>query len=277
MPRNEGAAEASAPVADELPSILWGARTGGGLASPAAADGLGGVEAAYMVQSRIEALASMTRAGWKVGATSKAAQDLLGVDGPATAPMFAPFCVETPAEAAVFTRHHINVECEFAFRFARGLPPRRQAYTGGDVLAAVDALLPAIEIVGCRFEGGFPGIGEVRLVADMVAHAAFVAGPDAVGWRDLDVKSLGVKLFKNGAFVAEGVGANVLGDPLYALEWTANHLSGLGLGIAAGEVVTTGTCTGLTPAAPGDSFVADFGGLGKVELRVVEARRGAPL
>ena len=71
----------------------------------------------------------------------------------------------------------------------------------------------------------------------MVAHAAFVAGPDAVGWRDLDVKSLGARLFKNGAFVAEGIGANVLGDPLYALEWTANHLSGLGLGIAAGEVV----------------------------------------
>ncbi len=75
----------------------------------------------------------------------------------------------------------------------------------------------------------------------------------------------------DGEAVADGVGANALGDPLNVLEWTANHLSALGDGIRAGEVVSTGTCTGLTPIAPGETLVADFGDLGRVEVRFVAA------
>jgi 2-keto-4-pentenoate hydratase len=270
MTMNEAEKSESTAV-DRVASTLWRAKTSGDLAGRDAADGLHSADNAYQVQWRIETLAEMPRAGWKVGATSKVAQDLLGTDGPATAPMFTPFCHQSPAEVAIFTDHHINIESEFAFRFGRGLPSRQDAYSREEVLAAVDVLVPAIEIVGCRFEGGFAGIGPVRLIADMVAHAAFVSGPDVAGWREMDVKALAVRLSKNGAFVAEGTGASVLGDPLYVLEWTANHLSQLGQGIAAGEAITTGTCTGLTPAAPGDSFVADFGNLGQVELRIVGA------
>ncbi|PZC47829.1 MAG: 2-keto-4-pentenoate hydratase [Chloroflexi bacterium] len=271
MMTNEAEKSRSTPAVDQVAGTLWEARTFGGLAGRDAADGLHSTDNAYQVQWRIETLAEMPRVGWKVGATSKVAQDLLGTDGPATAPMFTPFCHQSPAEVAIFTNHHINIESEFAFRFGRSLPPRQDAYTREEVLEAVDVLVPAIEIVGCRFEGGFAGIGPVRLIADMVAHAGFVSGPDVAGWREMDVKALAVRLSKNGVFVAEGTGASVLGDPLYVLEWTANHLSQLGQGIAAGEVITTGTCTGLTPAAPGDHFVADFGTLGQVELRITGA------
>ena len=76
---------------------------------------------------------------------------------------------------------------------------------------------------------------------------------------------------RDGETVAEGVGANALGDPLNVLEWTANHLSALGDGIKAGEVVSTGTCTGVTPIAPGETLIADFGTLGCVEVRIIAA------
>jgi 2-keto-4-pentenoate hydratase len=251
---------------DDLAAQLWRARQQGGVIPRAAADGLDGIAAAYAVQQKIAALAGKPVAGWKIGATSQAAQRLLGVDGPAAAPMFADRCLESPAAVAVFPGHNASVECEFAFRFARALPPRERAYGRDEVLDAVGWLVPAVEIVGCRFEGGFAGIGAVRLIADMVANIAWTGGRPVAEWRGLDIKAHGIKLSRNGEAAAEGVGANALGDPLTVLEWTANHLSQRGLGLNAGDVVSTGTCTGVVAVGPGDNVTADFGRLGLVEV-----------
>lgn len=252
----------------DLAARLWHARTGGGTLPRDATDVLDGVREAYGVQREIVTMAGLPRAGWKVGATNDAMQTLFGIDEPASAPMFQPFCLDSPAELAVFADQGTKVECEFAFTFARDLPPRPQRYTRAEVLDAVDALVPAIEVVGCRFAGGFGELGGVRLVSDMTGNSAFVAGPRTDDWRAVDVKACGVRLYVNGAFVVDGVGANALGDPLNVLEWTANHLSALGDPILAGEIITTGTCTGVTPVAAGDVAVADFGGLGRVEVRI---------
>lgn len=259
-------------AAHELARALWRARTGGGIIARADADDIQSVVAAYDVQRRVAALAGMQRAGWKVGATSEAAQQLLAVGEPATAPMFTADCHKSPAEVAVFAGHGASVESELAFRFTVALPPRKQSYSRDEVLAAVGAVLPAMEVVGCRFEGGFPGIGAARLIADMVANTAWVRGPERADWRRFDLKRHAVRLIRAGNTVAEGVGANAFGDPLSVLEWTANHLSSLGDGIAAGEVVSTGTLTGVTAVKPGDRMLADFGELGRVEARFVAAR-----
>ena len=257
-------------VREELATSLWHARTKGGVVARSEAGGLDSTDAAYNVQREIEALAAMPRYGWKVGATSKAAQQVLDIYEPVTAPMFAPFCFQSPAEVAVFGGQGASVESEFAFHFTRDLPRRQELYSLDEVLSAVDAMFPAVEIVGSRFEGGLEHIGTVLLVADMVAHTAFVTGSRVVDWRKLDLQSHLVRLIRNGQNVSEGFGANV-GNPLHVLEWTANHLLRRGEAIAAGDIVTTGTCTGITPVAPGDSVVADFGTLGRVELRLVEA------
>ena len=131
--------------------------------------------------------------------------------------------------------------------------------------------MPAIEIVGSRFEGGFGGVSTIHTVADMVAHIAFVSGRKTAYWRDLGLRSHSMSLIKNGKMEAEGTGANVLDGPLSVLEWTANHLSRLGQAISAGEIVTTGTCASIVPVVPGDAVVADFGSLGQVELLFVAA------
>lgn len=258
-------------VTGELAAALWRARTEGGVVPRAAGDSLVSEDAAYRVQREAASLAAMPRIGWKVGATSAAAQALLATDAPVTAPMLAGDCFDSPAEVAVFAGHDTSVECEFAFRFARDLPPRKGAYGRAEVLAAVAALISAIEIVGCRFEGGLSGLGKTRLIADMAANTAWVKGPEHANWNATDPKHRSVRLYRNGKFVAEGAGANALGDPLNVLEWIANHLSALGDGIKAGEIVSTGTCTGVTPIAPGQPLVADFGDLGRVEVCFVAA------
>ncbi len=255
---------------ESLAEKLWRARTWGGQAPVEAADGLATVEDAYRVQRKIEARSSMSRFGWKVGATSEAAQQSLDSDGPVSAPMHTPFCFESPASVTVFPGQSASVECEFAFRFSHNLPPRTVAYCLDEVLEAVGGLLPAIEVVGGRFEDGLGRIGQQRLIADMSAHTAFVYGQERYDWRATDAKSHGVSLYRNGGAVRHGVGSNALGDPLLVLHWIANHLSLRGESIEAGQVVTTGTCTGITPVTHADQFVADFRTLGQVEVTIAE-------
>ena len=256
---------------DRLVEQLRRTRSEGGLVPRSVADCLVSLEVAYAVQERVANSPSMTQAGWKVGATSAEPQKLLGTNEPATAPMFQPFCFESPATVSVFQGHEASIEAEFAFRFSRSLPSRPGGYSLDEVLDAVETVMPAIEVVGCRFEGGYDGLGALRLIADMTAHSAFVSGRGTAQWRELDLASHAVKLFKNGEQVAEGYGANVLDGPLSVLEWTANHLSQLGESIKAGEIITTGTCTGVTPVSPGDMAIADFGNLGQVELQIIAA------
>ena len=123
----------------DLATALWRARTEGGVIRRAAADGLASVEMAYGVQRQITSLAGLSRLGWKVGVTSMAAQRLLGIETPATGPLFADHCVDSPAEIAVFPGQDASVESEFAFRFAGDLPPREAVYGRAEVLAAVGA------------------------------------------------------------------------------------------------------------------------------------------
>jgi 2-keto-4-pentenoate hydratase len=255
----------------DLARRLWSARLEGGAIPVAVGDALGGLEDAYAVQREIAELAGMVRGGWKVGATSQAAQQLLNTPEPATAPMFEPLCYQSPAEVAIHEGRFASAESEFAFRFCHDLPARDEVYSRTEVLDAVGTLCPSIEIVSCRYEGGFQGLGGVRLISDMTANLAWTHGPETTDWRGRDLTTHRVVLKRNGAVAAEGTGAQVLGDPLNVLEWTANHLSRLGYGIAADEVITTGTCTGVTPVAAGDLLVADFGDLGSAEVRFVPA------
>ncbi len=253
---------------ERLAGQLHRASKEGGLVPRSAADFLNSVQTAYEVQGMVDGMEGLRRVGWKVGATSVEPQRLLGAKEPATAPMFAPNCLSSPATVAVFANQSPCIEGEFAFRFSQTLAPRDEAYTMNEVLEAVESVMPAIEVVGCRFEGGFDGLGALRLVADATAHTAFVSGNPSTGWRDMDLNSHFAAMFRNGEKFSEGTGANVLEGPLSVLLWTANHLSRLGESIEAGEVITTGTCTGITPVSPGDVAVADFGRLGKVELRI---------
>jgi 2-keto-4-pentenoate hydratase len=157
-------------------------------------------------------------------------------------------------------------EPEFAFRMQADLPPRNSPYTVQEVLDAVDTLHPAIEIPDSRY-AAFTKVGAAQLIADNACAHEFVLAPVArTDWRSIDLAQHRVVGRVGTHLEREGRGANVLDDPRLALSWLANELSGLGITLAKGQVVTTGTCMVPLEILPGDHVAADFGVLGHVEL-----------
>ncbi|MBM3365561.1 MAG: hydratase, partial [Betaproteobacteria bacterium] len=157
-------------------------------------------------------------------------------------------------------------EIEFAFRFARTLPPRDSDYSVDEVLRAVAGVHPSIEVPDSRYND-FVQAGEAQLIADNACANLFVLGPGVDDWRDFDYVNQAVIVRLNGEHVESGFGRNVLGDPRFALTWLVNELSALGTSCEPGQVVTTGTCRVPVAIQPGDVVEADFGALGKVSCR----------
>lgn len=218
----------------------------------------------YAIQDAMVACAAQPVLGWKIAATSKAGQAHIGVTEPLSGRLFADFVLKSGAELPASPLHMKVMEAEFAFRMGSDLPPRTDDYDQTLVCAAVEAMHLAIEVPDARYEV-FDTIGAPQTAADDAFASWFLLGPRISHWSDLDLPRQPVRVLRNGSLAAEGSGANALGDPRLALTWLANHLSRRGIGLKAGVVVTTGTC--ITPAAigPGDSFVAEFPGLGRVE------------
>ena len=220
----------------------------------------------YAVQARLETRSALPLFGWKIAATSTAGQAHINVDGPLAGRLLAEMVSEDGAVLPFGANRMRVAEAEFAFRMGRDLPPRAVPYGVEEVVAAVAALHPAIEVPDSRF-ADFTRAGAAQIIADNACAHQFVLGPPAdADWRGMDLASHPVRGSAGGA-VAEGRGANALGDPRLALAWLANELSGLGITLAAGRVVTTGTCVVPVPIAPGVEVVADLGILGSTRVR----------
>lgn len=251
--------------------LLWAAWSAGQTLTTLPADVRPADEnAGFAVQRAIERRARSTRFGWKIAATSPAGQRHIGVPGPLPGTLLAS---NVQTGHGVFPLRHNRMrvaEAEFAFRFGRALPPRSTPWTQVEVLDAVESLHPAIEVPDSRLDP-FVSAGGAQLVADNACAGTFVLGPATeADWRALDLAAHTVEVRYDDGRVVPGIGSNVLGDPRIALTWIANRLGALGPGLAAGEVVTTGTCIVPCAIAPGDSIVADFGGLGRVEARFTD-------
>lgn len=254
-------------MAATLADDLWTARLEGKVIALAPEQEPASVAAAYAVQAAMIGRAGLAQIGWKIGATTKATQALLAVDEPFIGPLFAPHCHQNGARVSLMPAHRPGVESEFLLGLAADLPPREKPYDWDEAAAAVGFVAPAFEIVGCRFEGGLAGKGVV-VIADGGGNAAMVQGEPLRDWRRLDLRNHAVRLRVNGAEVASGnSGDLVFGDPIGAIAWLAAQPALAGRGLKRGDLVMTGTCTGLTPVTPGDEAVADFGALGRVRAR----------
>lgn len=203
--------------------------------------------------------------GWKIAATSVAGQRHINVAGPLAGRIFTEKVIADGGTASMKGNEMRVGEAEFAFRFARDLPPRPNPYSVQDVLGAVGALHPAIEIPDSRF-ADFVSAGEAQLIADNACAHLFVLGDaTSADWRSRDlVEERPVVSLRGEKHV--GHGKNVLGDPRVALAWCVNELRALGITLREGEVITTGTCCTPLPIQAGDVFAADFGVLGKVSV-----------
>ncbi len=223
---------------------------------------------AYAVQALIAQQSAKPLWGWKIAATSVAGQKHIGVAGPLAGRYIAERVV-TSGQAIPFGRNHMKVaEVEFAFKLAVDLPPRDHPYTEDEVFAAVASLHPAIEIPDSRYER-FEKVGAFALIADNAcAHwlAIGEAAPDI--WRSMDLAAFTPTGRILGKGEWQGSGSNVLGSPRTAMTWLVNELSQLGIGLKAGQTVTTGTCLVPMAIAAGDRIEGDFGALGKIEVTI---------
>lgn len=223
----------------------------------------------YAIQSRLDARSTSPLFGWKIAATSLNGQQHINVGGPLAGRILAERVAPDGGAVSLSGNLMRVAEAEFAFRFARDLTPSPRPYTVSEVLDAVATLHPAIELPDSRF-ADFVVAGEANLIADNACAHDFVLGePTTADWRAIDLANQPVAITLNGDRHT-GSGATVLGDPRIALTWLVNELSGLGITIKAGQVVTTGTCYLPLPIAPGDRFAANFGALGRVSVRLAD-------
>ena len=255
-------------MATDIAQLLWDAREGGRTVS---ADDLGAISdhpAAYAMQTAVTKLSGVAVVGWKLGATSAASQEAFGLSGPFYGPLLAPFCFAPGVTVTGATAFGPGAEGEFALTMGADLPARAAPFTEDDVADAVASVCPALEIAGTRLSGGLLGADPRHLIADDAANIAFIAGDPVADWRAVDLAAQTVTLTINGEEKATGTGALALGGPLTALTWFANALREQGRGLAAGEIITTGTCTGFVPLGSGDQVVVDCGPLGQVSATV---------
>ena len=266
MTRGGGAAGAP-PVPDALVRALLAARAQGrALAPPSAAHPLDAAQA-YAVQDRLRAalVAGGERVvGWKAGFTNKASQAAFGYDAPVCGFLLASGIL--PNRSAVETARFVGlaVEAEVCFVMARELAG--PGVTAAAARGAVAGALPALELIDVRYAGK---PGGTDLIADGVASHAVVLGAPLTDVAPLDLALEGLVWELNGAVAATNTAAEVLGDPLNALAWVANHLGARGLGLVAGDLVMSGSVSVLLRPGAGDTVRAQFTRLGAVAARFV--------
>jgi 2-keto-4-pentenoate hydratase len=228
----------------------------------------------YAIQAAVAALSGQRVTGWKIAATSLVGQAHIGVDGPLAGRLLSSRVVTitkdrpAPAPTSLDGNAMRVAEAEFAFRLRGSLPPRERVYGLQEVLDAVEAVHPAIEIPDSRYDD-FARVGAPQLIADTACACWLFVGEAApADWRQQDLASHVVETFLNGLPAERGLGANVLRDPRLALTWLANELRTYSRGLTAGDLITTGTCITPVPLAPGDTFRVDFGAFGGLEVKL---------
>ena len=201
--------------------------------------------------------------GWKVGLTAKAIQEQFSYHQP----LFA--CIlETQPTGHVFGAAeliHPGIETELCVRLGRGLEGEVSLE---QVRAAVDVIHPSFEIIETR---GDPVNQMALVVADNGQQRSVVIGEGVRLAPDVDLAKVGARVQLNGAEVATGFGAAVLGNPLHSIQWLAGKIAEFGRSLRPGDIVMTGSFVRQFPLQPGDGAVAEFSGIGRVAVGIAKA------
>jgi 2-oxopent-4-enoate/cis-2-oxohex-4-enoate hydratase len=267
VPRRIHPAAQRRTLHEELAAELYRALLGRHTVAPLRARGLElTVDDAYAISLGI--LARRQRAGErvigkKIGVTSAAVQDMLGVHQPDFG--FLTDRMQVPEGATVRIRDSMiqpRAEAEIALILARSL--KGPGVSPAQVLEATAHIAPCFEIVDSRIADW--DIRIVDTVADNASCGVFVLGEARVDPRGLDLAALRVRVWKNGQPLSEGLGSAVQGSPLASVAWLANTLGGYGVTLDAGDIILSGSLVPLEPAQPGDVFRAELEGVGSANV-----------
>lgn len=226
---------------------------------------------AYAVQAALVAAKRAAGArviGWKIGLTSRAMQAALNIATPDSGVLLDDMLF---ADGATVPRGRFiqpRIEAEIAFGMAAPLAGAQ--VTRAEVLAATAWVAPSLEILDTRILRADPATGQARIITDTVsdnaANAGIVLGAQRHAPGAFDLRRVGAILRRDGTVEETGLGAGVLDDPVTGILWLVHRLAAYGLGIAAGDILLSGSFIRPVEAPPGSRFDADFGDFGRVTL-----------
>lgn len=220
----------------------------------------------YLVQNALHGCLMAdygVRVGYKIGCTSPVMQQYLAIPHPCYGGVFARGVHDTGVSLASGDFVRVGVECEIAVRLGRDLSLSQAPFTADTVGYAVEAYLPAIEIVDDRYQE-WQSLGLPTLVADDFFAAGCVLGKPVARTAAPDLLSVVGRAIISDVEAGQGTGADVLGHPLNALAWLADRLAASGKHLGAGEIVLTGSLVKTVWLKPGDSVSMELEGLGSV-------------
>ncbi len=253
--------------ADQIPVIAdrlhEAARSGTPIEPLGQALRAGGLAMAYQVQNfnvGRQVKAGRRIVGRKIGLTSKAVQEQLGVGEPDFGTLLDTMDVSAMEIAPFDSLIQPRIEAEIAIVLGRDLDSPTVSLA--DAGQAVDCVLPALEIVDSRIKEWRISIFDT--IADNASSALFVTGANPVSPKRIDLRLAGMVLEKNGNQASLGVGAACLGSPYRALTWLARRMAEAGDPLRAGALILTGALGPMTKLEPGDSVSAEIQGLGRV-------------
>jgi 2-keto-4-pentenoate hydratase len=231
----------------------------------------GPLDDAYRIQDALHRLlAGAGRgeiAGWKIALTSKAMQQLTGVDQPAAGAIFSTVVHRSPAQVRAADYHHLGVEFEVAVRLADDLPAGGGPWTRASVAGRVAACLPAFELVEDG-DADYTTLDAFTLIAQNTWNGGVVLGEPVADWRRADLETAVTRCWINEAPGGEGKTGDAMGHPFEAVAWVANLLNRRGRMLQRGMLVMTGSSITTRFPSPGDRVRFAIDGLGEITLAV---------
>ena len=228
---------------------------------------------AYAIQEAVRPLLAARGlgppSGWKIGCTTPVMQEYLSIPHPCAGTLFQATTHAERAELRAADFLQLGLECEIAVRLDADIGARAEGHDRESVAPAVGAVMASVEIVEHRFRD-FTKVSTPSLVADDFFSCGCVLGasvaPDDAG--DLAALRGGFRI--DGAPAEQsGEGAAILGHPLTALAWLADHAAERGTPLRPGQVVTLGSVVKTIYPEAGTRIEARFEGLPPVAVAVV--------
>jgi 2-keto-4-pentenoate hydratase len=226
--------------------------------------------AAYAVQERQNAArvaAGATVVGRKIGVTSEAVQNQLGVDQPDFGVLFddMEFAEDDVIPMSRLMQPRIEAEVAFVLSEDLDVGPLDVAQIRG----AIEYTVAALEIVDSRIENWDISFGDT--VADNASSGLYVLGTQRRSLAEVEPVEVDMSMSIDGKEVSTGTGAACLGDPLNAVAWLAHQARTFGEPLRRGQVILSGALGPMRPVGPGQTVTASISGLGTVTARFSDA------
>jgi 2-keto-4-pentenoate hydratase len=226
---------------------------------------------AYRIQTALHRLMAEAGrgqiVGWKIAVTSKAMQQMTGVDRPVAGAIFSSVVLASGARVNLAAYHHLGVEFEVAVRLGADLPAAGGPWTRASVVGRVASCVPAFELVEDG-DADYKNLDAFTLVAQNTWNGGVVLGSAGVSWKSVDLETAVTRCWINDAAAGQGKTGDALGHPFEAVAWLANLLNSQERMLTRDMIVMTGSSITTKFPSPGDRVRFAVESLGEVTLEI---------